>query len=1545
MGVNAVGAATYNWYFNSASNYSGATLLADGAKYTGSATFNMTITNLADSDSGYYYAVVGNGSGSVTSILATLKVYNEPLITSQTPAGGALRLFQNQSYALSVAAAFGETNYSYQWFTNSTADTTAGTGSTYQLASVQAAMSGNTYKCVVTNPAGSATNSLVTLTVLSLPASITNSPYATNLLALNPTVYFPMHETAPATAADTETNYGTLGAVANGTYADWDVNGGAPGNRCIYHGFGGALAGDPDSATFFDFNGNTNSYLYVPHTSPQTTLTPPFTIECWVWAATGTFGDLVSQDGTKLNTGNANNSYGVRLSFGNNTSPANTTNIQVLVGSGTSMISYPTSGSLSLLKWHHVALTTDGTNWDLYVDGYPAGTAVHAFIPDSWDPLTIGAGLWNNTGVQRICSGIAMDEVAIYATNLDGGTIYTHYNDGVSGSPGQYYSDVTSLNPIMYYRMDGSVYTQPNSSTWLVMTNYGTVAVNGVYTPGTAPGGVARPNNGAGAIDSALSGTGAASCNGMSTFAEAYSPSAFDPAGQGTPFTVSMWFKGNPSDSRYESLISEGTGWQINQQQNGTLQFYLTSFMNSKGVYNDGNWHQVAVTFSTNVYSTNVLTMYVDGQLDNMATNSAYTNPPPDTVDYTGIGADMRYTGPSWSAGVRQYAGNICEVAFWNGTALTSNQVAALYAKSGMPPVITSQPVSASLNAGSAFTNKVAASGPGSLVYQWYRDGQPLPIGGQMNLASGATNASLAINPVQPSDASLDYYVVITNSGGAVTSSVVSLTVNTSPVFTNEPILVTYTNNILLFAGAAPTFKVGSVGAQPTYYRWFTNGVAATTNGTALTSYTLPTVQLVGGVTNFYCVASNLVNMVTNTPVSVTVIAAPTAPYPAAVLAANPMGFWLLNESNVDNYNDGAAADDYWGGANGIYTNTVLGQPGYSAATDPNQPSAEFGYDTFWDDDAYGIGGIDFASPSNSSPAFSVEAWVTGYPQTKDGAIVSKGYGNGGEEFVLDTGSDNAPTSHGFRFFVRDAAGTVHSAVSTITMVSGTWNHLVGVCDEANSNVTLYVNGVVAGKAAIAPGSGILTSARQMIIGSRPSNATTNANDLGFVGSVDDVAVYNYALSAGQVGTQYAQAGVAPTFSQPPPSSLTANGFATLVIPVSAVGTPPIGYTWSDVGGGTNLLAGSTNGPLLNATLTIGSVPLAWNNDTLQLTVTNAYGSTNVTITLTVLTNAPQVTLDLPPQVTILSGKPYTYSIGVAGPQPYSYQWYNGASLIAGQTGSTYTLTAGSPGSTTYYVVITNVFGASTSSVSTFTSVAQLTNSYAATILGLKPVGYWPLQETNAPAPVTMETNYGLLGQLGTAYYVGTNASSLATFGQGGALSGDSDKSVVFNCYSAANGQGYVAVPGVSPALTLNPPFTLECWANPGADTTAFGDILGNRGTALNNATAGVLTGTSIQWEHSPSQFSFYAGSGTGQTEVREVDTISPGGWHHVVLTCDVNTNFTLYVDGVSEVSRYLPYVPSLWNPLTIGAGFWDWTEGRLTLSRLHWRGGRSGDL
>ncbi|MGH7951056.1 MAG: LamG-like jellyroll fold domain-containing protein [Limisphaerales bacterium] len=1510
----------YSWYYNSASNYAGATLLTDNAKYSDSTTSQITITNLADSDSGYYFCVVNNNYGAVTSAIVDVQVNAKPVITAQNPSG-AFNLFTGQSPMLSVTAV-GAADLIYQWFTNGVADTTAGTNASYTLPGAQA-QSGETFQCIVTNSYGSATSLVATLTEQALPASVANSSYATNILVLNPTVYYPMHEMAPAAAGDIETNYGSLGALGTGYYNDWDVNNGDPGNTLVTHEVAGALANDSNTA--IGFSANHNSYLLIPHTSPATTLTPPFTIECWAKGVNNSFGDIIAQAGATLNGGGGNaNKNGVRLCWGGNNLPKGSSTyqpiFQVYVGYGTGQRSFSSSAGMTIGVWHHLAVTCDTNDtFTLYVDGNNAGSATYAdYVPSAWNPLLVGNGFWGNGGPARQFQG-DVDEVAIYTTNLDGSTIYNHYYDGLNGSAGQYVADVTNAHPLLYYRMDSPPYIQPPTSTWPVMTNYGTAAINGVYTPGLAPGGVGGPDNGAGLFATGLSGDNAAPMNGMSAYAAAYAPDVFnvpynavDPSSD-TPFTVSVWYKGNPSDPRVQAIVSHGTGsWELRQTAYGNVRLETSqqpAQQDDVGGPNidDGNWHQVVATHS----GTNDA-IYVDGVLSATASGPQITNGPGNTAYSMCIGADPSQLDINSGVGA-QYAGNICEVAFWNGTALTLDQVQTLYDASGTPPQITQQPVSATVNQNGAFTNTVAATGSHPLAYQWYKDNAPI---------DNQTNTSLIFNPVKAGDQG-SYYVVVSNNGGSVTSAVVSLTVNSSPTITNQ-FPVAYTNLITLFAGANPTFSVSAVGAQPIHYQWFTNGVAVA--GATNVNYTLPNAQ--ADFTD-YCVVTNVAGSVTSMVWNISVIAAPTASYPQSVLADQPIGYWRLNDPDdgssqpdgTSDGNNGVLCHDYAGGNNGIYTNTSLGYPGYNPTNEPTETSALFGQSgiSFYDSDAGQIDGIDFSATTNTSSDFTVEAWVNGYSQTYDAGIVTKGYGGGGEQFTLDTGSDGGTPSHAFRFFVRDASGAVHAVNSSIAPTyGGGWHHLVGVCDEANGYVALYIDGAAVGTTSISPGSGILASTNLMTIGSRMSTADTN-NNYQFYGNIDDVAVYNYALSSSQVAAQYFSAGIPPSITQQPPASTNVDENGTLVVSAAATGTPPLFYQWYDAN--TSLAVPDQT----NATLTINDFQTS---DSYYLTVTNLYGSTNSTyVSVNVISGAPVIVQDLPPHVTTVAGRLYTYSVQATGTEPFSYQWYNSVTPIAGATNSTYTFSA-APGS--YSVVITNVDGTATSTVSILTAVSTPTNSYAAAILGLNPAGYWPLQETNAPAAATIETNYGTLGALGTAYYVGTNASYLVTFGQTGALtpSGDNDNAVTFNSYNNGSpiGQGYAVVPSVSPLLALNPPFTIECWANP-ITSDSFGDLVSDGGTPLNSATAGVQTGIRVQWEHNPFQFSFYAGNGTGQTEVRESDTITPGGWHHVVLTCDASTNFTLYVDGINEASRYLPYVPSLWNPLTIGAGYWDWTK------------------
>ena len=108
--------------------------------------------------------------------------------------------------------------------------------------------------------------------------------------------------------------------------------------------------------------------------------------------------------------------------------------------------------------------------------------------------------------------------------------------------------------------------------------------------------------------------------------------------------------------------------------------------------------------------------------------------------------------------------------------AVTADEVAQIYAAADPmvePPVIVTQPVASSVNAGATVAFSVVATGTAPLAYQWRRNG---------GFLAGQTNATLTLTQVQPANSG-DYSVVVGNSAGSVTSALAALTVNTQPAF------------------------------------------------------------------------------------------------------------------------------------------------------------------------------------------------------------------------------------------------------------------------------------------------------------------------------------------------------------------------------------------------------------------------------------------------------------------------------------------------------------------------------------------------------------------------------------------------------------------------------------------------------------------------------------------------------------------------------------------------------------------------------------------
>lgn len=1267
FGTVAGGSAplSYQWYFNnSSSNYAGATQLAnDGAKYILVNTSQMTVSNLQPSDSGYYFVVVSNNFGAVTSQLASLTVNYTPVITAQNPAAN-FSLYASQTFALSVTTAT-TTNFplTYYWYTNNVLDPTASTA-TYNLGPVTAAQSGETFRTVVSNAVGTASSTTVTLTVNPLPTSLTSSSFSSGVLAMKPTAYWPMHEVGQAPApASVETNLGSWGQANNGYYDDWrqSVSGGAgnllgnsgiTNNEWSLHNFPGAIAGDGDTAV--QFSGANRTYVVVPRVSPTvsgttpaaTTLKPPFTLEAWVKPSNNrSFGIMVGEDSGGLNRNTARAGFDWLYS-----GTANTFSITVYNGNGGGSTEPKTTAVYPPGVWYHVVTTFDGTNIAYYINGVQdplQNSSAATLNPNTYDPITIGCGRGLNANVFQ--GGI--DEVAVYTNLLPLAEIQKHYNDGTNAAFANYEGDVLADSPVLYYRMDAPPYVAPATTTWPVLTNYGAIGVNGVYTPGSVPGTGPAPSEDGAAIGG-LPVANSFQANGCSTFADAGFVPQFSPSGS-TPFTVAAWVKGNPADiSRgWQGIVAKGDGsWRMAIDGNGigTGGSGNANFNSGPGnnvdigngtsplIANDGAWHYVVGTFDgTNsfVYMDGILSAKTGNTSAQSITaqssevflaaypnNAVYANTPTSVANEIG----------------RVLAGSMCEAAFWNGVALSTNQINTLFAAAQVPPVIDLQPASGSANQNGGFTNTFLASGSGPLAYQWYVNGAP---------RANQTNANLVLSNVQQSDASANWYVVVTNNYGSVTSSVWSLTVNSVPTITQD----LANTNFVVYAGAHINFTIAASGAVPLHYQWYSNNVALSTATSA--TYNLANVQPAGATNTYYCTVTNSAGTINSRTAVVAIVTVPTAiPYSTVILGDNPVGFWPLNEAEVGSGDNGVIANDYWSGFNGIYTNVTLGQPGFNPTLAPNDTAVSVGLLAFSDSDVFNIPtNVDF-STTNTPSTFSVEAWVKGFQQTVDAGIVSKGFGGGGEQFNLDCGSGSGSIAHSFRFFVRDASGTVYPINSTVNPGDTLWHHLVGVCDESNTVVTLYIDGLPVGSTPIPKNAGILSSPRSMLIGSRPSSSTTNANDFNFVGTIQDVAVYNYALTAQQVVNHY-NAGDIPASVVKPPTNAITGELGTAVFTPVIIGTPPISYQWFQNG---SPLANATN-----ATLVLSNVPAGDNGFTYHIHVSNAFGSADSTpeATLTVISGAPQIFADVPPAAFALKGGSFSIPVTAYGTEPLTYQW------------------------------------------------------------------------------------------------------------------------------------------------------------------------------------------------------------------------------------------------------------------------------------------------
>jgi hypothetical protein len=173
----------------------------------------------------------------------------------------------------------------------------------------------------------------------------------------------------------------------------------------------------------------------------------------------------------------------------------------------------------------------------------------------------------------------------------------------------------------------------------------------------------------------------------------------------------------------------------------------------------------------------------------------------------------------------------------------------------------------------------------------------------------------------------------------------------------------------------------------------------------------------------------------------------------------------------------------------------------------------------------------------------TIEAWVN-FKQLPSAAkhimeIASRS--GGGTDLDLQTETDNK-----FKFFIGTGAPNV--AVSNTVVETNEWNHIVGTY-QANSNIKIYVNGVL--EKTVLIGITRNTNPNKFCIGQSGSWPGRFFN-----GTIDEVKIFNRALSAEEVLAEYMSVSILPL------SGVVDVDQSTLFTSSVSGGTSPFKYQW-----------------------------------------------------------------------------------------------------------------------------------------------------------------------------------------------------------------------------------------------------------------------------------------------------------------------------------------------------------------------------------------------
>jgi hypothetical protein len=303
---------------------------------------------------------------------------------------------------------------------------------------------------------------------------------------------------------------------------------------------------------------------------------------------------------------------------------------------------------------------------------------------------------------------------------------------------------------------------------------------------------------------------------------------------------------------------------------------------------------------------------------------------------------------------------------------------------------------------------------------------------------------------------------------------------------TTAPVILSQSPSKTVYAGGSPVLSVAVSGTPPLSYQWRSNGVlvaGATSSSLTLSHVSAGAAAYTVFVTNPLGATNN-----TSTPINLTVIASPDS-YSTAVMKDNPSAYWRLDESS------GTNLTDYAGELDGSYSGTfTLGAPGITSDS-----AVSFGG---------GNGAVPYSSVLNSSGPFTVEFWAN--PTAAATYVpISSQLRSGSSRFGFIVYQFNGGS--GWTVQMGNASGVTVQIIGATPIVAGNWYH-AAITYDGNSNLVLYTFGYIDGTSSNAGnGNFIPNPSAPFEIGVR------NGGAFPYLGRIDEVVFYNYALSQNQL--------------------------------------------------------------------------------------------------------------------------------------------------------------------------------------------------------------------------------------------------------------------------------------------------------------------------------------------------------------------------------------------------------------------------------------------